>query len=63
MRTHAHSTIADFEGKRCVGVTYSVGGRGGDTQSVRAAREVILSGGAYNSPQLLLLSGVGPPSS
>jgi choline dehydrogenase len=60
VRTHAHPTSLDFDGKRCVGVTYSVGGRGGYTQSVRAAREVILSAGAYNSPQLLLLSGVGP---
>jgi choline dehydrogenase-like flavoprotein len=60
VRTHAHSTTLDFEGKRCIGVTYSVGGRGGYTQSVRAAREVILSAGAYNSPQLLLLSGIGP---
>lgn len=47
-----------FEGKRCVGVVY----RQGDKQvEARAGREVILSGGAINSPQLLELSGVGRP--
>jgi choline dehydrogenase len=34
--------------------------RGGEVVTVRAAREIILCGGAINSPQLLLLSGVGP---
>ena len=34
--------------------------RGGATVDVRAAKEVILAGGSYNSPQLLLLSGIGP---
>ena len=37
------------------------GGRGGTSMEVRANREVILSGGSYNSPQLLQLSGVGSP--
>ncbi len=60
VRTHAHTTELTFEGKRCVGVAYSYGGRGGEGRSVRAAREVILSAGSYNSPQLLQLSGVGP---
>src|SRR4029453_1903092 len=60
VRTHAHSTELLFEGKRCVGVAYSYGGRGGESRSVRAVREVILSAGSYNSPQLLQLSGVGP---
>jgi len=46
-----------FEGKRCVGVEVDLGN---GPRIVRAAREVILSGGAYNSPHLLLLSGVGP---
>ncbi|HEX8165633.1 MAG TPA: choline dehydrogenase [Beijerinckiaceae bacterium] len=46
-----------FEGKRAVGVEYR---RGTETFAVRARREVILSGGAINSPQLLQLSGVGP---
>lgn len=46
-----------FEGKRAVGVEAS---QLGQAQELRAEREVILCGGAYNSPQLLMLSGVGP---
>jgi choline dehydrogenase len=46
-----------FKGKRAVGVEY----RQGDlTHTAHAAREVILAAGAFNSPQLLQLSGVGP---
>jgi choline dehydrogenase-like flavoprotein len=46
--------------KNCaVGVEYRTGG---ETHKIRAEREVILSGGSYNSPQLLMLSGVGPAS-
>lgn len=46
-----------FEGTRAVGVQAA---RLGELQDFRAEREVILCGGAYNSPQLLMLSGVGP---
>jgi len=46
-----------FEGPRAVGVEAS---QLGQAQELRAEREVILCGGAYNSPQLLMLSGVGP---
>jgi choline dehydrogenase len=46
-----------FEGKRCVGVEVDLGN---GPRVVRAGREVILSGGTYNSPHLLMLSGVGP---
>jgi choline dehydrogenase-like flavoprotein len=46
-----------FEGTRAVGVQAS---QLGQAQELRAEREVILCGGAYNSPQLLMLSGVGP---
>ncbi|RDV02374.1 GMC family oxidoreductase [Undibacter mobilis] len=60
VRTQAHATEIVFDGKRATGIRYKVGGRGGETKEVRARREVILSGGAYNSPQLLQLSGVGP---
>lgn len=61
VHTHAHATEIIFEGKRAVGVRYSKGGRGGQPVEVRANKEVILSGGTYNSPQLLQLSGVGSP--
>ncbi len=60
VRTHAHATEILFEGKRAVGVRYAKGGRGGDETQVLAHKEVILSGGTYNSPQLLQLSGIGP---
>lgn len=46
-----------FEGRRAVGVAY---GAGGETKVARVDGEVILSAGAFNSPQLLQLSGVGP---
>lgn len=46
-----------FEQGRAVGVAYLVNGR---PETVRANREVLICGGAINSPQLLLLSGVGP---
>ena len=45
-----------LEGKRCVGVRYSVRG---EKREARAAREVIVSGGSINSPKLLELSGIG----
>jgi choline dehydrogenase len=59
--TRAHATSLILEGKRAVGVRYLKGGRGGAARELRARREVILSGGAFNSPQLLQLSGIGPP--
>ncbi len=46
-----------FEGRRAVGVQVL---RAGSTENPRARREVILAGGAINSPQLLKLSGIGP---
>jgi choline dehydrogenase len=46
-----------FEGTRAVGVEAT---QLGQPQELRAEREVVLCGGAYNSPQLLMLSGVGP---
>jgi choline dehydrogenase len=46
-----------FEKDRAVGVEYR---QGGQVRQARAGREVILCGGAINSPQLLMLSGVGP---
>jgi choline dehydrogenase len=55
--TQAQATRILFEEQRAVGVAYQ---QDGNVHQVRATREVILSGGAINSPQLLLLSGVGP---
>jgi choline dehydrogenase len=60
VRTHAHATSIVFDGKRAVGIRYLKGGRNGTPTEVRAAKEVILCGGAVNSPQLLQISGVGP---
>ncbi|MGH8504733.1 MAG: GMC family oxidoreductase, partial [Stenotrophobium sp.] len=57
IETDAHAERVLFEGKRAVGVRYSANGLYKD---VLANHEVILCGGAVNSPQLLLLSGVGP---
>lgn len=59
VRTYAHATSILLEGKRAVGVRYLKGGRNGRTFEVRARREVILSGGTVNSPQLLQISGIG----
>ncbi len=55
--TKAQVTRVTLEGLRATGVEYLYKG---NLVRVRAAREVILSGGAYNSPQLLQLSGIGP---
>jgi choline dehydrogenase len=57
VRTGAQATRVLVEAGRATGVEYVKGGR---RDVVRAAREVVLSGGAINSPQLLLLSGIGP---
>ena len=46
-----------FDGRRAIGVEAR---RGGETLRFGARREVVLSGGAFNSPQLLQLSGIGP---
>ncbi len=55
--TNALASRVLFEGARAVGVAYTVRGKPAEA---RAGREVIVSGGAVNSPQLLQLSGVGP---
>ena len=56
---NAHVTHILFEGKRASGVEYK---KAGNLNQVNAKREVILSSGAVNSPQLLQLSGIGPES-
>ncbi|MDQ0468595.1 GMC family oxidoreductase [Labrys wisconsinensis] len=57
VETQALATKLLFEGRRAVGIVYE---RNGRTLEARAGREIILSGGAINTPQLLQLSGVGP---
>ncbi|MBN8968460.1 MAG: choline dehydrogenase [Rhizobiales bacterium] len=57
VETDAHTTGLVLEGRKVVGVRYR---QGGVEHVVRAAREVILSAGALQSPQLLQLSGIGP---
>jgi choline dehydrogenase len=56
VETHALATRVIFDGTRAVGVEYRQGG----VLHKATGREIILSGGAFNSPQLLQLSGVGP---
>lgn len=56
--TKACATKIIFEGKRAIGVAYFAGGR---SRVAHAAKEVILSCGAFQSPQLLMLSGIGNP--
>lgn len=58
IKINARVTRLLFEGKRATGIAIQ---KGGDTKSVTARREVILAGGAINSPQLLQLSGIGDP--
>ncbi|MFD1661749.1 GMC family oxidoreductase [Streptomyces caeni] len=54
--TAAQCTRILFDGERAVGVELD---EGGPAREIRCEREVILSAGAYNSPQLLMLSGIG----
>src|SRR5581483_11657306 len=59
IETQAHATRVLFDGRRARGVTYR---QGGVERTANARREVILAAGALQSPQLLQLSGIGPPS-
>ncbi|HTQ13821.1 MAG TPA: choline dehydrogenase [Rhizomicrobium sp.] len=58
VESEAHVARVLFENRRAVGVEYLQDGK---THQARASREVILSGGAVNTPQVLLLSGIGDP--
>ena len=55
--TGAHTTRILMEGTRAVGVEFS---QGGELKQLMCTREVILSAGALQSPQILMLSGIGP---
>ncbi len=57
IRREALATRILFEGRRAAGLAYL---RDGQERIVRARREVVVAGGAFNSPQLLMLSGLGP---
>jgi choline dehydrogenase len=53
----ALATRVLFEGRRAIGIDYL---QGGEMRTARASAEVILAGGAFNTPQLMQLSGLGP---
>jgi choline dehydrogenase len=55
--TNAMVCKIELDGKRATGVSYHDGTR---VRTARAGREVIVSAGAFNSPKLLMLSGIGP---
>jgi 4-pyridoxate dehydrogenase len=57
-RVKAHATRIVFEGNRAVGIEYFAGN---EVTVAQARREVLLAGGVINTPQLLMLSGVGDP--
>ncbi|MCH9671218.1 MAG: GMC family oxidoreductase N-terminal domain-containing protein [Gammaproteobacteria bacterium] len=56
--TNAYAQKLLLDGKQCTGIEYK---RGGKTVQVRANKDVVLSAGSINSPQLLELSGIGRP--
>ncbi|HEU0190452.1 MAG TPA: GMC family oxidoreductase N-terminal domain-containing protein [Mycobacterium sp.] len=57
VRTKAHITKVELDGRRATGVTYQ---HGRQTRTVRARREVIMTAGAFGTPQILMASGLGP---
>jgi 4-pyridoxate dehydrogenase len=58
VETNAMATKILFEGHRAVGIEYL---KGNEHRVARAEREIILAGGVINSPQILMLSGIGDP--
>ncbi|XP_026314157.1 glucose dehydrogenase [FAD, quinone]-like [Hyposmocoma kahamanoa] len=58
VKTNAHVTRVLLDGKNAYGVEYI--NENGETKTITASKEVILSAGALNSPHILLLSGIGP---
>ena len=57
--TNTQALRVVFDGRRAIGVEVR---RGAGTRIIRARAEVVLAGGAFNTPQLLMLSGVGDPA-
>ncbi len=57
VETRAHAAEIRFEGDQAVGVTYH---QDGETHTAHASSDIVVCAGAYNSPQLLMLSGIGP---
>jgi 4-pyridoxate dehydrogenase len=57
VKVRAHVARVIMDGKRATGVEFA---QRGQAQKAHASREVVLSGGAFNTPQLLMLSGIGP---
>lgn len=57
VHTNAAARKLNFEGKRCTGLSFL---KDGEAHTANATKEVIVSAGAIGSPQLLLLSGIGP---
>ena len=58
--TGARSTRILMEGKQAVGVQYQQEGEHGELRQLKCTREVLLCAGALQSPQILMLSGIGP---
>src|SRR6201985_3164550 len=58
IQANAHTECLLLEGKRCVGVRYTANGQ---LHEAHAGKEVVVSAGSINSPQLLELSGIGQP--
>lgn len=55
--TEARVRKLEMDGKRVTGVTYN---RDGQTQTIKANKEVVMCAGSFNTPQILMLSGIGP---
>ncbi len=58
IETHALARALIIDGKRCTGIRYTCEG---EVREARCGREIVVSGGSINSPQLLELSGIGQP--